>query len=307
MKLRFKGDKPKRVRPKQASEDRSTVLAGAADTIRRIETSWTSAMHTSDITGPVCIVLSSQDPRQASVRVVAATQDPQGGPQDTLQARKVVQVDDEARSMSFYHTKEAFSKTHQQISQLPANRFVPSDVSLVFTCNSAVGAPGKHVLKSRDGRFVGVSADGSVTCHSEAVGPANLVSFEQHDDERWGVLFRLQVGGRWLGVDAEGSLVLAADPGETASTTGTSYSFVVRVHAANSSMGKSEILRYQEAQRNSDENIEKTVEHSVAQLEKNGVKINPTLIKRIKLAIKNGKLNEQMIIEKEKSKSDSRC
>lgn len=79
--------------------------------------------------------------------------------------------------------------------------------------------------------------------------------------------------------------------------------FVIRVQLKNSITGKKILAELE----NKDNHNTELVKSAVDSLNKLGINITPELIKRLQDSSISGKLNEQLIIEKQNSKSDSRC
>lgn len=143
---------------------------------------------------------------------------------------------------------------------------------------------GQLTLKTPQGKYL-ANAGGSLAAESEAIGPSELFGLERVVKED-GVWFKITHDGEYLD--------------EQLDFGNREALFVIRVQARNSVIGKRLLRDLQEPQGGD-------LDSALKSLESANIEITRGLIKRLQDASGRGKLNEQLLEEKQRLKSDSRC
>lgn len=305
-KLSFKGDKPKRKKvvkriPKPTSSKPEIDPA-------LIESSWTSATTFSDINGPVLITTyeRSQGYEHLNQQPLVLTPDVLGA----VHPKKELHVVDSSQTVSFENDDINPLGFHAAI-----HRTEPGDIQQVFISVSVSFATSgsndvnpnrtKLAFKTPSDKFLSLTGDGDVDCKSEAIGPYQIFEIEREAIKDEGVWFRIWNGQKRL-VLTKVADKLKFEFKEDSKDDETDL-FVIRVQAKNSATGKRLLREHEESKTLGSDSIGGSIRNALDSLQKSGIEISQATIKRLRDAAIKGKLNEQLIIERQKSKSDSRC
>lgn len=304
-KLSFKGDKVKKKKvvrklskPVSAKPDIDPTL---------IESSWTTATTFSDLNGPLLIATYERTERYEHL-----TQQPQvltAHELGDVSSRSNARIVDSSQSINFESDDIDPLVYHAAI-----HRTEPGDVQQVLVAVSVsfanTGAdvnPNKTrlALKTPSDKYLSLTGDGDIDCKSEAIGPYQIFEFERAPLKTEGVWFRIWNGEKKLVIVKDGDK-LKYQFKKLLNEDETDL-FVIRVQAKNSATGKRLLREYEESKTAGSDSLGTSIRNALSSLQKSGIEVNQATIKRLRDAAMNGKLNEQLIMERQKSKSDSRC
>lgn len=303
-KLSFKGDKVKKKVVRKVSKP---ISSKPEIDPALIESSWTTATTFSDLNGPLLIATYERPEGYEHLR-----QQPQvltAHELGDVSPRTNARVVDSSDSVNFESDDIDPLVYHAAI-----HRTEPGDVQQVLVAVSVSFANSgadvnpnrtKLALKTPSDKYLSLTGDGEIDCKSEAIGPYQIFEFERVPQKSEGVWFRIWNGDKKLVILKSGEKLkyqFKSSPSDNETDL-----FVVRVQAKNSSTGKRLLREYEESKTAGSDSLGSSIRNALSSLQKSGIDINQATIKRLRDAAVKGKLNEQLIMERQKSKSDSRC
>lgn len=304
-KLSFKGDKPKK--KKVIKRVPKSFSSKPEIDPELLETSWTTATTFADLNGPVIIATyeRSHDCDHLTQQPLVLTPDILGN----VMVKKEVRIVEPFQTVNFES-----DDINPLVYHAPIHRTEPGDVQQVFIAISvSFMTPGTTVnpnrtriaLKTPSDKYFSITGAGEIDCKNEAIGPYQIFEFERLPEKNEGVWFRIWNNERRLvlrKVDDKLKFEFKKDLDE-----GETDLFVIRVQAKNSATGKRLLREHEESKTMGSDSLSGSIRNAIDSLQRSGIEVTQTTMKRLKDAAMKGKLNEQLLMERQKNKSDSRC
>lgn len=303
-KLSFKGDKPK----KKKIVKRTSKLEPSKPDIdpSLIESSWTTAITFSDLIGPVIITTyerGQQDFDHLNQQPLVLKPDILGD----VHPKTELHIVDPSETVYFENDDDIIrhAAIHRTEPGDVQHVFVAVSVSFITSGSDVSPNRTKLAFKTASDKFLSLTGDGDVDCKSEAIGPYQIFELERVPITQEGVWFKIWNGKRKLVLkNTDGKLEYKFQ--DESEDNGTDL-FVIRVQAKNSATGKRLLREYEESKTLGSDSLGGSIRKALDSLQKSGIEVNNATMKRLKDAAIKGKINEQLILERQKGKSDSRC
>ncbi|CCH46308.1 hypothetical protein BN7_5900 [Wickerhamomyces ciferrii] len=308
-KLSFKGDKPK-TKKKTVKRTTRPISTKPDIDVPLIENSWTSATTFTDLNGPLIITTyerSNDDYEHLTQQPLVLTPDILGD----IRPSKEVRIVDQTETINFETDDIDPLVYHANI-----HKTEPGDVQQVFLATSVAFATlggdvnpnrTKLALKTPSDKYLSLNDQGDVDCKNEAIGPYQILEFEKHVISKEGVWFKIWNGNKRLSLLKNEDKFQLKFKSNDQDDQIISDLFVIRVQTKNSTTGKRLLREHEESKTLGSDSISLSIRNAINSLQKSGIEVNQSTIQRLKNAALKGKLNEQLILERSKSKSDTRC
>lgn len=272
--LRFKGDPKGKVvknktKTKKSHENVKQRALVPQLTLEDIETSWTTSSSLADSYGPVMLCLLDDE---NNVRIVNWNDESLCTLGDDF---GVNEHDQFTPWKGLIHTVE------------------PLSPSQVMICSPVLNSNGV-TLKASRGKYLAKTGH-TLSFNHAAIDTNCIFKVDFQDDGT----VTLAIGEEHILATPEGELELRG--------SGEATRFVLRVQMRNTVRGKRMIEELSGKKDVSSIEEEAIVNDAVQSLMKYNAELNDELVKRLEDAHKRGRLNEQLIEERTKLKSDSRC
>lgn len=313
-KLTFKGDKPKRKKPKTAPPASTPAFVDG----------WTSATELADLNGPILVLgalsgvvkaLAYDDIRQGfqpSTRLDAladadcvnffpeiSSQDVKEDPSNVAEQRELEDAEksttEPPKSASDHPTRAKPNPTVWPHSYPEIHRVEPTSVTQIFT----VVSPGTKLLRyalklgTTSSPYLSIETASGKPLLAHAIGPTELFEFTpvHTPNEAHGL-----TETRWIISNGDHTLALQEEGFVFAKKLEVTSTLVVRAHTSNTVAGARLKMLEDESAASGDD-----LQRATARLYKETggkIKVGPELVARLRAAIKKGTINEQIVDEK---------